>query len=91
MLQQRGLHQRDDDGGEGVAGDEEDPGGDGAVEVRVPDVGVRTEESSLIGLPLLVEQKTRESQDQDADHVHSHFAHHLNQSDCEPYVYNVMT
>ena len=77
VFEQRGLHQRYDDGGQAVADQSQGPGGYCALQEGVSDTGVRTEETSLVRFSYQVQQKTRQTRDKDADEVHNDHTDHL--------------
>ena len=81
VLEERGLDQGDDDGGEAVADQDQGPGGNRAVQVWVADGLVIAEEAPHVGLPDQVEQEAGDGHNGDADEVHCGHTHQLPHSD----------
>ena len=81
VLEERCLHQSDDDGREAVADEDQGPGGYRAVMVRVADRLVITEEAPHVGLSYKVEEEAGDGHDGNTDEVHRGHTHHLLHSD----------
>ena len=77
VFEERGLHQRYDDGWQAVADQDQGPGGNCALQEGMSYRGVGAEETSLVRFSYQVQQKTRQTHDKDADEVHNDHTDHL--------------